>query len=82
MSDVTEHFEVRAVHVTRVPYFAEVELYHKECSMSNYAPLAIGSEFECLCTYLDSEGRIKHRRYRIVQIFPLKIIEVKGEVES
>jgi hypothetical protein len=78
VSEVTEQFEVRAIHVTRVPYVAEVELYHKECSTSEYAPLAVGSEFECSCAYL-FEGRIRHKRYRIVQIFPLKIVEVKGE---
>jgi hypothetical protein len=76
-SEVTWEFKVRAIHVSKVPGFAEVELYHKACFISVYTPLALGSEFECMCIYRDSENTPRHKRYRIVQIFPLKIIEVK-----
>jgi hypothetical protein len=76
--DVTHEFELRAIHVTKVPFFAEAELFHTICCLAFYVPLAVGSEFECLCTYL-REGTVEHKRYRLVQILPtIKIIQIKG----
>jgi hypothetical protein len=76
--DVTHEFELKAIHVTKVPFFVEAELFHKTCYMSSYVPLAVGAEFECMCTYL-REDTVEHKRYRLVQILPtIKIIQIKG----